>query len=232
MLLGQIVAISFASGLFLLALPALAAATPTSSPDPSAPVSLLFAVLIGSLSTFAIPYVLDGSNFLPILLLMHLFLFFPLLPFSVVPFPVKFPRVKLSNIYILSSLLSSIHYLLITLQLPTPPSNTTLPRHLFDVLAHHPAQASVSTDVLSFVALTFVWLASDWRSQLSARNRATAKTRKRGEGEGMAFAAVLLVVWGLTPIVGPAGTFAAYLAWRERTAAATERLKAQSEASR
>lgn len=223
MLLGQIVAISFASGLFLLALPAVSALTaaPTSF-DPKAPAELLLAVIVGQATTFAIPYVSGTPSFLFVLGAMHIVLFWPLLPIG----PTSFSDLRLSDIYIISTVLSSLHYLLVTfVQLPELPSSaTSLPAHLFKILAHHPAQASVSLDVLCFTAITFVWIVSDWRIQVRLRARATASQRKRGEG-APSFMAVLIGIWTLTPLVGPAGTFAAYLAWRERTGAETERLK-------
>ncbi|SCZ93123.1 BZ3500_MvSof-1268-A1-R1_Chr6-2g08475 [Microbotryum saponariae] len=146
MLLGQVVAISFAQNLFFLAL---ALSPPTLSPKAitTSPL-LIWSTLLSFLTIALVPSTIHKPTFLPNLLLMHILLLLPLLPGSTRASR-KSP-LSPSTLYLLYSLLS------LALRYPTyltlPSSSTQTPLHLLSstiqTLSSHPAQSSISYDVI------------------------------------------------------------------------------------
>ncbi|BGP15650.1 hypothetical protein JCM10213_005119 [Rhodosporidiobolus nylandii] len=184
MLLGQVVAVSFAQSLFFAAValappvkPAAAPATPAQGRLPTSPNSkltwwLLFAVIAGNASVAFTPRTLYSSFFLPNLLLMHAVLLAPL----VIP-DRKTAPMALSRFYL------NISLVVIRFRAPTVleilgkdtpfsfaavvPRIPELLKAQWDTLNEHPAQQSIGWDVVFASISALVYLV--WSSRQPAR---------------------------------------------------------------
>ncbi|SCV67827.1 BQ2448_5438 [Microbotryum intermedium] len=201
MLLGQVVAISFAQNLFFLAL--------SLSPLPPSPRSftpsplLIWSTLLSFLTIALVPSTIHKPTFLPNLLLMHVLLILPLIP--------RFSRTHRksslftpSTLYVLYSLLSL--FLQYTTYLTLPSQSVQSPLHLLSstvqTLSSHPAQSSISYDVVfaSISMLTFILL---------------EERKNRSFVDWIGFVGMVMT----TPFLGIATTSGFWLARRERAIA-------------
>ncbi|SGZ17759.1 BQ5605_C020g09141 [Microbotryum silenes-dioicae] len=199
MLLGQVVAISFAQNLFFLAL----ALSPTTLSPRSITTSplLIWSTLLSFLTIALVPSTIHKPTFLPNLLLMHILLLFPLLPVST-----RAPRKSLlspSALYLLYSLLS------IALRYPTyvtlPSSSKQTPLHLLSAiqtLSSHPAQSSISYDVVFAFLSMLVFIILEGKEDRSLLDWIG-----------------VVAIAATTPFLGIAATSGFWLAQRERTIA-------------
>lgn len=223
MLLGQIVAISFASGLFFLALLAADLSTQGDgrSPRKAAPVRsiradlfLVVGVLGALISVSLTPWTIQRNTFLPNLLLMHLALFLPFFSPST-PSSKTFsnPLLKIRDLYILTSFLAIAYQLFTTfnlfksLPIRSPSGTLTTIRTtislLHETLWHHPAQASISWDA---VMTHVIWAA--WILLAPTDSSVGGRLDLKEFGKRVGFLAVM-------PVLGVSGTVSAWLALRE-----------------
>lgn len=218
MLLGQVVAVSFAQTLFFAAL----ALSPKGRTLPKAPQGrnlalppnasparpswILCGCTFASLATVALTPLLFGTPyFLPNLLVMHALLLLPLLPHFAKS---QSGPIAYSTLYLSFALLSLL------LRLPTYSSLLSIPSSLPKLLAslsalpskviftlfEHPAQSSIGFDVVFASASFVVWMLVD--------------SAECGTASGGSWITVGML-GALTPVVGVAVTGSLYLAMRE-----------------
>ncbi|KAJ8515911.1 hypothetical protein ONZ45_g6721 [Pleurotus djamor] len=166
MLLGQLVAIAVASNLFYLALSLAALPKQESNPEeksttwarPSLWLSVLASMVTIALSPFA-----SRQTFLPNLLVMHAAIVIPLLP-GMVPCSSKKQKYSMRDrtlygFVLVLSLATRTRTILTAAS--TVPSQTPLGlfSEAWKVLQSHPAQSSISWDVIWSTASFIVWIA-------------------------------------------------------------------------
>ncbi|KAI9025234.1 hypothetical protein CLU79DRAFT_744664 [Phycomyces nitens] len=204
MLLGQVVAISVATALFFAVLYVNPVATP-GQPSGKLSVVLLASVLGGIITVVLSPFVAETSQFMPTLLVMHALLIIPLVykPSS---------DVKREGGDLLSSVLTMATYLISTganlilycqqwfeAIVSLPPKSTLLDilRQLSATFFSHPAQSSISSDILCVNLICMFWMAAD-----------SFKAKK-------AIPCQVLALIALTPILSSSVTLPVFLACRE-----------------
>lgn len=237
MLLGQVVAISFAQSLWAAA--AVVAATSYSSAA-STPVrprkakisaGLLAAIVLGTTSVVFVPRTLNSAMplFLPNLALMHTVILLPFIPALANrdwPLSPRLSRFYLNGAFI--SLRFRAPLLMELLGKDQPFSlqvvRNRLPALLvrqWETLNEHPAQASISWDVVFTSVSALAYLA--WSS----------RARGAGSGEGEEVSWVILGLMALaTPLVGISTSVSVGLAIREGKREAREDAVAKLEKAR
>ena len=202
MILGQIVAISFASALFLAAL---ANAPRSGSAFPSS--FLIVCIAVAFISIAIVPYTVEDKTFLPNLLIMHVLITLPLFALSNIQPANRAQSARRSmnfkwiywTIAIVSALMHAKHSLpaLAAVNYSWEKFDATL----WQVVYSYPAQASISWDVMCTNGIWQLWAVIEiWRSRLQHSRFET----------GVALACV-----GIVPTVGSASGIAAFLAIRE-----------------
>ncbi|GAA6022399.1 hypothetical protein JCM11491_001578 [Sporobolomyces phaffii] len=217
MLLGQIVAVSFAQSLFFAALalvPRVAPRAPSGGRPLGPPAGqtwqLLAAVVLGAIGTTLVPARVETGEFLPLLVAIHVVAVVPLVDSVLPDWRVRLPPSRLYFNYAFIALRlrwATVAQLVDVAYVAQAPVRRILPavKSLFvaewQVLNSHPAQASISWDVvcatLSAVAFCVYDNATEPESELVVPYELVA----------------LLVV--ATPVVGLQSTVAMYLAVRE-----------------
>jgi hypothetical protein len=154
MLFGQLVAISVATNLFLLAL------APSSRRWPAAPRTtatvppiLWLSVLASLVTVFLVPHSLRHDYFLSNLLAMHVLVVIPLIPLPVAPTGGHL-HIRTRTLYLLVGLLCFIARARTVLWTKTEAGAGTL----WAVLNSHPAQASIGWDVVWTTVAFLVWV--------------------------------------------------------------------------
>lgn len=215
----KLFAISFACGCFLLSL----LATRLSVPTPLPTFTLLFSLVIAFAAIYVTPGTVGTDLFLRNLLTMHAILFMPLVEsFWYVPTAARGDRPwrlwpTFQHVYLFSAAVSMAHQILSTLRVwRLAPETTPLRVFLWDVAHTHPAQASISYDLVWTTVLFTAFMLLDWRSA-GAKN---------------ASGPVMVAVWMGTPLLGIAVTAPAYLAWREGRIMKEEKAKAAAKAAK
>lgn len=211
MLLGQVVAISFAQSLFLAAIALAPPPNPSvrASRDPNIDSTLNNATL-GSLATVFFAFRSYSSPyFLANLLVMHILILIPLVPN---PLPQVRKAATYSTLYT-TTLFATLAIRFLTYRTVLASSPSTFPNiislfHQLPGLAYttffsHPAQTSISFDVL-FTTLSFIAFMLLTDTSLATRSGKTSVSPK-----------VIAGAIALTPWLGIASTGAAYLAARE-----------------
>ncbi|GAA6064097.1 hypothetical protein JCM10212_004168 [Sporobolomyces blumeae] len=174
MLLGQVVAISFAQSLFFAAV----ALTPVSlprapargqrlGPPPGQTWLLVGSAVLGAIGTCLIPARVSTPYFLPLLLGIHVFSVLPMFDSMVFQKPIQLPP---SRFYFNFAFIALRLRWDTLAQLVDTTSFTTAPREVpalvvgllrreANVLVSHPAQSSISFDVVfaSLSAVVFMW---------------------------------------------------------------------------
>lgn len=214
MLIGQLVAVSFAQNLFMAALSVARPgrkldakpqgrllAVPPSPAGVAGPSYLLCVCVLTSLATVALtPFTVGEGTFLPNLLVMHALLLLPLLPFLPAA---RVPNVTYAHLYLTTSAIS------LALRIPTYiklvsslhlSTFATVGNNALRTLFEHPAQTSIGYDVLFASGSFLVWMVTEY----------VVKKEKSARGGALLVALILA-----TPCVGVAGTGGLFLAWRE-----------------
>ncbi|KAI9497366.1 hypothetical protein BDB00DRAFT_756736 [Zychaea mexicana] len=204
MLLGQVVAISTASALFfavVLAYPR----TDLAGPSRCLNTTLLICIFSGMVTVVLSPFVAASEWFLPNLLVMHVLLVFPLLPSKPAIYSYTEQTVYVAAVYMLSagaSLSIYVHQWITCLVESGSLYETLI--SMVDVFFAHPAQSSISSDVVWVQFLCVAWMLVD-------------RLMKTGT--------VSLSVWtliALTPIFSVSVTMPMYLAFSELMAASSK----------
>lgn len=210
MILGQLVAISVGQALFLAALvrPSphrkLGAppqgrnlAVPPSKPSPSRPSLLLVAsVVISTATVFITPYVTSTPFFLPNLLVMHALLVVPLFFAPTSRGPISYAQ--LYSFLAIASLVGRLRLYSGLLSLPINIASLhQFAESLYKTFYSHPAQSSISADVVASTLTFLFWMVVDFKNKSVV--------------EWVGLAGLI----GAAPVVGIATVSSTYLAWRE-----------------
>ncbi|KAI9312871.1 hypothetical protein BX666DRAFT_1865489 [Dichotomocladium elegans] len=195
MLFGQIVAISTASALFF----ATVLASPKSDRNPlPPPLVMLASVAVGQVSVVVSPFVIDTPFFMLNLLLMHAVLILPLVIKEESAnnyFVGRNQRaIATTSIYLVAAMTSLVVTVGRWLECYESLHSGSMVDKLIETFFHHPAQSSISSDVLCVDVLCAAWMLID-----SARER-------RG---GLLPVGILILA---TPILSSAVTMPLYLA--------------------
>ena len=207
MLLGQVVAISTASALFfafVLAFPK----TDLAGPSRRLAATLFICVFGGVITVVVSPFVAMSEGFLPNLLVMHILLIFPLLPSKPVIYNYTEQSIFVTGIYTLSAgaTLSICVHQWILCFVETGSIYGTLVS-MVDIFFAHPAQSSISSDVVWVHILCMTWMLVDRLSKVK---------------NGTAISLPVLALFFLTPILTVSVTMPLYLAYSELTAASSK----------
>ncbi|BGP55157.1 hypothetical protein JCM8202_002784 [Rhodotorula sphaerocarpa] len=228
MLLGQLVAVSFAQSLFFAAIVSAAAmhaenAHPVQKQKAQGSLGILAAILIATASSVFVPQTVGDWRFLPNLLAMHLLIVLPFIPAIAKRDRPTSPR--MSRLYLNFAFIAMRFQVPVAMQLLSDGQPLSLelvysrlPQfylYAWEVMNAHPAQTSISWDVIftSISALTYlIW---------SSRSLQSVRPVERTSWQ------ILLALVATTPLVGPAVTVSVGLAVREgrREAAADAEAK-------
>lgn len=219
MILGQIVAISFASSLFLalLHLPTIAGNNSATGVTATRSKQILAGAVGLALATvFVVPSTTASSSFLPNLLVMHAVIVLPLVKLAwersatldkasrrpAVPRSGSSPSFQ--QLYYAAAIVSLISHAKNSFALyPRVKSLQEFGQLLQATLKSHPAQQSISWDVICTNGIWQIW---SWLE--------VYKFRSRGHiGNGQAFVAAIVI--GFTPTFGSAVALAIFLGMRE-----------------
>ena len=151
MLLGQLVAMSVSTALFLAAM----SLYPASKPAPRAPLRVWLSLLVATFTIYRVPYTVGQPSFLRNLLWMHALLIVPLIQsWSMGNADVSNDQSAIPMRYVYAALLNLTFplHILLTASLP-PTSASELTQHIFT----HPAQSSISLDVVSCAFILLIW---------------------------------------------------------------------------
>ncbi|OBZ88829.1 hypothetical protein A0J61_03121 [Choanephora cucurbitarum] len=155
MLLGQVVAISFASSLAF----AVILAYPASKEPSDDLLKRIVLCIVGGLGTVVLsPFVAKGEGFMLNLLTMHILLILPL--FQTKTSSTKQPMV-IMMIYVFASGANLMIYLQQWYQCLSSLSSfwpSTILEQLITVFFHHPAQSSISSDIVCMQLITMTWI--------------------------------------------------------------------------
>jgi hypothetical protein len=214
MILGQIVAISFASALLLATL-AKIQTTRSSSAINSAPTStyiLQVCVVLAFVTVFIVPYTVQDKSFLPNLLIMHILITVPLLQLSssssskpsqqpaATPRPSTLPFKRIYWSVALVSALMHMHHSLPALS-SVNWSLDTFGYAFWNTIYSYPAQSSISWDVICTNGIWQLWSFMEiW---------------KLSKGKSLLDISKASLCVGLVPTFGSAAGIAAFLAIRE-----------------
>lgn len=203
MLLGQVVAISFAACLFFAVMACLPI-RPTGTVAFNAPITAICAV-IGMVTVVVSPFVATGSGFMPNLMLMHAVLVVPLLlPNNWLhPFTVRQSR-ALGAIYLFSAGANFVNFLQQLIPAIVTAKGQLIPE-MIRVFISHPAQSSIGYDILCVNVFCATWMILDSRSlDRPKQGLNTNMTRK-----------ITYFLCASTPVLSISTTLPLYLAWRE-----------------
>ncbi|KAF8330443.1 uncharacterized protein EI90DRAFT_2922474 [Cantharellus anzutake] len=159
MFLGQVVAISVASNLFFIAI-RLAMSEPSSSPtrrlgQPLCASPWVWIPIFVSLATiWRTPAVAGTSEFLPNLLVMHVLLFAPFIPPSIVPFEIP-GRISSTWLYAILGSASLVIRARTLREIMSLPTDDSVIARLWETLHSHPAQSSIGWDVI-WTTISFI----------------------------------------------------------------------------
>lgn len=163
MLLGQMVAMSVAFSLFLTAM----SVRPRTRPAPWAPLSLSIPLLVSMATIYLVPKYIgtkdENSKFITTILVMHSQLFIPFLPRYTerdTRSPRGFGDISFTTLYtILIALGVAIHTLNTATVYSSLSSTANMGSYLYSKIFSHPAQSSISLDVVWVgITLTCWWL--------------------------------------------------------------------------
>ncbi|GAA5880629.1 hypothetical protein JCM3774_000558 [Rhodotorula dairenensis] len=230
MLLGQLVAVSVAQSLFFAAVvsaAAMHAANGTLAPihktKSQTTYGTLLAILVGTASTVFVPQTVGNWRFLPNLVAMHTAVLLPFVPAVAKLDKPTSPR--LSRLYLNFAFIAMRFQIPVSMQLLSRGKPLSLDYVLarlpefylaeWGVLTSHPAQASISWDVLFATVSALAYLVWSSRSLHSVRPIERVSWQ------------ILLAIIAMTPLVGVAASVSIGLAVREgrREAAADAEVK-------
>lgn len=233
MLLGQLVAVSVAQSLFFAAIVSAAAmhaanVHPVQKVKSETTYGTLAVILLATASSAFVPHTVGTWRFLPNLLAMHALI---LLPF--VPAVAKYDKPtspRMSRLYLNFALISMRFQVPVAMQLLTGGKPVSLQLVLdrlpafylsaWKVLNSHPAQASISWDVLFSTVSALAYLV--WSSRSLQSVRPIERTSWQ----------ILLALIGTTPLIGIAATVSIGLAVREGRREAAAAAEAKMEQAR
>jgi hypothetical protein len=163
MLLGQVVAISVASALFfmvMLSVPISGTVSPTKIS------TLLVTSVLGIITVLISPFVATGEYFMLNLLVMHALLIFPLFNAkSPSNNPASVPIRSVAYIAILYSLAAGTNISIYIDRWLICLSNMSDMKEaistLFSIVFQHPAQSSISFDIMCINLISIVWMIND-----------------------------------------------------------------------
>ncbi|CAO3696477.1 unnamed protein product [Umbelopsis ramanniana] len=204
MLLGQVVAISFAACLFfavMAALPLRAAG----NIQFNAPVTA-FCSAIGIATVLISPYVATSSAFMPNLLAMHAVLVVPLvLPERLLrPYTSRQP-LALAAIYLFAAGANFANFLQQVIALLATSESKNLIQLMVKVLYSHPAQSSIGWDIICVSLFGATWMIADSRSLDRPKSAAHLGVSQK----------IAYMLFICTPFLSISTTLPLYLAWRE-----------------
>lgn len=154
MILGQLVAISVAISLFLTAV---YLHPPLPNRKPQAPLTLSFLLISAQVAMFILPELADQPAFVHVLGFIHAAVVIPLF---FIPRNGKNASgsVPFGGLFALLAVLAAIIHTFTTVRvLDMLPAAKWLPSYLSKIVLSHPAQASVSLDVVWVVITFFAW---------------------------------------------------------------------------
>lgn len=205
MLLGQLVAVSFSTALFVTAL----SVRPRTRSIASDRVWLILLPLLGAMVTvYRNSKVVNTEGFMPNLLLMHGLLLAPLFFSPRVTTAAETAHVAAYNIGevvgygMLATAASIVNKINVDAFTATPGSQPTF-QTLWKTIFTHPAQSSISFDVLSTLVIICLWLLTtgSWTTL-------ALKTSFLVIGAGAAWISRTGVNWGLVASIVPIGLLA------------------------
>ncbi|KAM0748044.1 hypothetical protein T439DRAFT_335963 [Meredithblackwellia eburnea MCA 4105] len=228
MLLGQVVAISFAQALFLSAWssttpPHVAGGNklpgkpkgrlseryqlpPSTNKVIDRPSHLLvISTLLSLVTVYLVPSTISTPSFLPNLLFMHIFLILPLLPSKTLYTP---SSLSFQSLYCLLALVGTGLRIPTYAQLLSPLSSLSgntialFVKREYQTLFEHPAESSIGFDVVWTTVSFLVWMVLEF-------------AKRRGGEKGWKGWLVMMGLVLLTPVAGVAVTGAAFLGWKE-----------------
>ncbi|KAI8051404.1 uncharacterized protein B0P05DRAFT_562621 [Gilbertella persicaria] len=185
MLLGQVVAISVASSLFFAVM---LAYTPTQEPSYGLLKRIAACVVGGLITVILSPFVAEGDGFMPNLLVMHILLILPLMRSNTTP---QKPSQAIMMMYTLAAGANLAIYVNQWFECIFSLSSFSLSGMLdawITVFFHHPAQSSISSDIVCMQLISIAWM---WTQHTS----------------------ILLI--SLTPIFSASVTLPLHFAWTE-----------------
>jgi hypothetical protein len=204
MLLGQVVAISFASCLFfavMAALPSRAAG----NTQFNAPVTA-FCSAIGIATVLISPFVATSSAFMPNLLAMHAVLIVPLiLPERLLRPYTSRQSLALAAIYLFAAGANFANYLQQIFSLLATSESKNLIQLMVNILYSHPAQSSIGWDIICVSLFSVAWMIADSRSLDRPKSAAHLGVSQK----------VAYILSICTPFLSISTTLPLYLAWRE-----------------
>jgi hypothetical protein len=180
MILGQVVAISVASSLFFAVM---FSYPPILNKHPSEKLlkSLTLSTIGGIITVIISPYVASTNAFMPNLLVMHILLIFPLTSKKFIPLPATFSSIKtplyISTLYIFAAGANFSIYInqwiecLSTLQIQSNNFIYDIFYSLYSTFFGHPAQSSISSDVVCMQIITVAWMYTYCKSEYKSMPR-------------------------------------------------------------
>ncbi|KAJ2963165.1 hypothetical protein NQZ79_g1813 [Umbelopsis isabellina] len=203
MLLGQVVAISFAACLFFATM-ACRPVRATGTVSFNVPITAICAA-IGTVTVVVSPFVATGSGFMPNLMLMHAVLVVPLLlPNNWLhPFTTRQSR-GLATIYLFSAGANFVNFLQQLIPAIVTAKAQLIPE-MISVFFGHPAQTSIGYDILCVNIFCAVWMILDSRSLDRPKQGLNTKMDRK----------IAYFLCASTPVFSISTTLPLYLAWRE-----------------
>jgi hypothetical protein len=174
MILGQVVAISVASSLFFAVM---LSYQPIINKHPSEKVlkSLTWSTIGGIITVIISPYIASTSAFMPNLLVMHILLIFPLASYKFIELPTFNSSIKtplyISTLYTLAAGANFAIYMnqwlqcLSTLQVRSNSILDDIFYMLYSTFFGHPAQSSISSDIVCMQLITLAWIYTNSKSE-------------------------------------------------------------------
>jgi len=211
MLLGQLVAVSFASAYVFAALlfdkPA-----PTRTLPSSVPFSVVGGVFIAMAAVAATPQTIGTNLFLPYLIAFHVLILLPFLPVK----SIRLQRegiLKLWKFYLINALISAALQLLAMYKVYSVikrsegrPLSQAI-RLLYETIFADAAQSSVTFDVIFATLIWLVWILGNDQDRIETSGKLQSSNSHFGQ--------TALVVVLSTPIFGISATAPAFLAWKD-----------------
>ncbi|KAG2179950.1 hypothetical protein INT43_003737 [Umbelopsis isabellina] len=203
MLLGQVVAISFAACLFFAVMACLPI-RPAGTVAFNASITAICAV-VGIVTVVVSPFVATGSGFMPNLMLMHAVLVVPLLlPNNWLhPFTVRQSR-ALAAIYLFSAGANFVNLLQQLIPAIVTAKAQFIPE-MISVFMGHPAQSSIGCDILCVNYFCAAWMILDSQSLDRPKQGLHTKMNRK----------IAYFLCAATPVLSISITLPLYLAWRE-----------------
>lgn len=176
MILGQVVAISVASSLFFAVM---LSYKPATNKEPSDKLlwTLVGSTVGGIVTVIISPYVASNSAFMPNLLVMHILLVFPLASKKLIPLP-AFSSIK-TPVYIMVLYLFAaganfsiyVNQWIECLSVLKVHSNNFVYdaiRMVFVTFFNHPAQSSISSDIVCMQLISMAWMLTHSKSEFKS----------------------------------------------------------------